>query len=94
VFHDPLHPYTIGLLSCLPRVDEIRERLTPIAGQPPNLAALPEGCPFVERCERSKDVKGMGGGDGESGTEFCLNNRPMEKELGDGRRVRCWLYEG
>ncbi len=90
VFHDPLHPYTVGLLSCLPRVDEIRERLTPIAGQPPNLAALPKGCPFVERCKRSKDVKG---GDGETGSEFCLNNRPSEKELGDGRRVRCWLYE-
>jgi peptide/nickel transport system ATP-binding protein len=79
IFHDPLHPYTVGLLSCLPRVDEIRERLTPIAGQPPNMAALPRGCPFVDRCERAM--------------EKCLENRPVEKKVGEGRRVRCWLWE-
>ena len=79
IFHDPLHPYTVGLLSCLPRVDEIRERLTPIAGQPPNLADLPKGCPFVERCDRRM--------------EKCWLDRPLEKDLGEGRRVRCWLWE-
>ncbi|MCX6645885.1 MAG: ABC transporter ATP-binding protein [bacterium] len=79
IFHDPLHPYTVGLLSCLPRVDKIRERLTPIAGQPPNMAALPKGCPFVERCVRAM--------------EGCWENRPEEKEVGEGRRVRCWLWE-
>jgi oligopeptide/dipeptide ABC transporter ATP-binding protein len=79
IFHDPLHPYTVGLLSCLPRVDRIRERLTPIAGQPPNMAALPKGCPFVERCVRAM--------------EGCWENRPEEKEVGEGRRVRCWLWK-
>ncbi len=82
VFHDPKHPYTVGLLSCLPRLDEKRERLTPIPGQPPNLAALPPGCPFVERCERASDA----------GRERCYNDRPEELVIGDGRRVRCWLY--
>jgi len=83
IFHDPKHPYTIGLLNCLPRVDEIRDRLTPIAGQPPNLAALPKGCPFVDRCSRAKESGKL---------DFCLENRPCETVLGDGRRVRCWEY--
>ncbi len=82
IFHDPKHPYTIGLLSCLPRVDEVRERLKPIKGQPPNLAALPPGCPFVERCDRAE----------EAGEERCFADRPPEKVIEDGRRVRCWLY--
>lgn len=79
IFHEPMHPYTVGLLSCLPRVDEIRERLTPIPGQPPNLAALPKGCPFVDRCEKRM--------------EKCWDERPVEKEVGEGRRVRCWLID-
>jgi len=83
IFHDPKHPYTIGLLSCLPRVDEIRERLTPIAGQPPNLASLPRGCPFVERCVRSREL-GI--------VEKCANERPGEYIIEKGRRVRCWEY--
>jgi oligopeptide/dipeptide ABC transporter ATP-binding protein len=84
VFHDPRHPYTVGLLSCLPRLDEKRERLTPIAGQPPNLAALPSGCPFVDRCARAS----------EAGKERCREERPEEVVKSDGRRVRCWLYCG
>ncbi len=83
IFHDPKHPYTIGLLNCLPRVDEIRDRLTPIAGQPPNLAALPKGCPFVDRCSRAKESGKL---------DFCRENRPCETVLGDGRRVRCWEH--
>ncbi len=85
IFHDPKHPYTVGLLSCLPRVDKIRERLNPIPGQPPNVVALPPGCPFVERCERCGDVEG--------GRDYCWNNRPDERALPDGRRVRCWLHK-
>jgi peptide/nickel transport system ATP-binding protein len=81
IFHDPKHPYTIGLLSCLPRLDEKRERLNPIPGQPPNLAALPKGCPFVSRCELSSKVD----------REKCMNIRPDLRESGDGRKVRCWL---
>lgn len=83
IFHDPKHPYTVGLLECLPRVDEIRERLVPIAGQPPNLAALPDGCPFVERCSRAKEL-GI--------TDRCWKERPSETIFDDGRRVRCWEY--
>jgi oligopeptide/dipeptide ABC transporter ATP-binding protein len=50
LFASPRHPYTLGLLSSIPRPGAEVERLIPIAGQPPNLADLPPGCPFAERC--------------------------------------------
>jgi peptide/nickel transport system ATP-binding protein len=50
LFEAPRHPYTLGLLSSIPRFTEASDRLVPIAGQPPNLAELPPGCPFAERC--------------------------------------------
>ena len=51
VFHRPYHPYTVGLLSSVPRLDQPkRERLQSIAGQPPDLIFPPEGCAFQPRC--------------------------------------------
>jgi oligopeptide/dipeptide ABC transporter ATP-binding protein len=50
LFEAPQHPYTLGLLSSTPRFGDQAGRLVPIAGQPPDLAALPPGCPFAERC--------------------------------------------
>ena len=51
IFYNPHHPYTWGLLGSLPRLDETEKtRLTPIKGQPPDLIALPAGCPFAGRC--------------------------------------------
>ena len=51
VLTDPRHPYTLGLLESLPRLDAAgRERLTPIAGSPPSLLHPPTGCPFHPRC--------------------------------------------
>ena len=51
IFEDPRHPYTLGLLRSMPRLDEPSAvELTAIAGQPPNLQALPEGCAFRDRC--------------------------------------------
>ena len=50
LFEAPQHPYTLGLLSSTPRFGDQAERLEPIAGQPPDLAGLPPGCPFAERC--------------------------------------------
>ena len=51
LFEDPRHPYTLGLLRSMPRLDERRvAELTAIPGQPPNLQALPEGCAFRDRC--------------------------------------------
>ncbi len=52
LFENPRHPYTMGLLKSIPRLDEARRgRLEPIAGSPPDLLDLPTGCPFASRCE-------------------------------------------
>ena len=50
LFEEPLHPYTLGLLSSIPSFAGAESRLVPIPGQPPNLADLGTGCPFAERC--------------------------------------------
>jgi oligopeptide/dipeptide ABC transporter ATP-binding protein len=52
VLHKPRHPYTKGLLSAIPKIEQVGQRdpLEPIPGQPPNLADLPPGCPFQPRC--------------------------------------------
>ena len=53
VYHDPRHPYTVGLIASVPRLDEPRTaRLVPIEGQPPDLIAPPLGCRFHPRCSR------------------------------------------
>jgi len=51
LYANPRHPYTLGLLRSVPRLDEPRRaRLVPIEGQPPDLARLPAGCAFAPRC--------------------------------------------
>ncbi|HWI82230.1 oligopeptide/dipeptide ABC transporter ATP-binding protein [Ramlibacter sp.] len=50
IFYRPTHPYTLGLLGAVPRLDHEGERLVAIPGVPPNMAHLPAGCPFSERC--------------------------------------------
>jgi oligopeptide transport system ATP-binding protein len=51
LFGRPAHPYTLGLLRSVPRLDEARkERLVPIEGLPPDLIDMPAGCPFAPRC--------------------------------------------
>jgi oligopeptide/dipeptide ABC transporter ATP-binding protein len=80
IFYDPQHPYTWGLLGSLTRLDRPRpERLPQIAGQPPDLLDLPQGCPFRPRCphEFSK----------------CPEYPPLEARLPDspGHCDRCWL---
>ncbi len=53
LFENPAHPYTLGLLNSLPRLDGSREaELVPIEGSPPDLLALAPGCPFAPRCTR------------------------------------------
>ena len=51
LYGNPRHPYTLGLLRSVPRLDEPRRaRLNPIDGQPPDLTRLPAGCAFAPRC--------------------------------------------
>ena len=77
IFEDPRHPYTLGLLRSMPRLDERRvAELTAIPGQPPNLQALPEGCAFRDRCRYA--------------FERCLA-RPELLGFGQGRAKACHL---
>jgi peptide/nickel transport system ATP-binding protein len=55
IFSRPRHPYTVGLLRSLPRIDVVDERLVPIQGQPPTPARLPGGCSFHPRCPIGRD---------------------------------------
>ncbi|MCI9512885.1 MAG: ABC transporter ATP-binding protein [Oscillospiraceae bacterium] len=56
VYQHALHPYTVGLFSSIPRLDDDSEKLIPIEGQIPNSAALPEGCKFHPRCKHCQEV--------------------------------------
>ncbi|HJQ55460.1 MAG TPA: ABC transporter ATP-binding protein, partial [Vineibacter sp.] len=77
LFNAPAHPYTRALLGSLPRMNDDRERLAAIEGQPPDLAALPPGCAFAPRCPTAVDR--------------CAQQAPPEVTLADGRTARCWL---
>jgi oligopeptide/dipeptide ABC transporter ATP-binding protein len=79
VIKDPKHPYTRGLLECLPRISARRATIHPIPGLVPDLAELPPGCPFSPRCEEKNAAC----------TE--MDTIPV-KALPDGRLVRCVLY--
>ena len=80
IFSDPKHPYTLGLLESLPRLDaRERTRLVPIEGQPPNLLRLPSGCAFAPRCRFAQP-------------KFAAEQPPFI-DFGDGHIARCWLYE-
>lgn len=83
LFKNPQHPYTIGLLNSIPKLEEEKDRLEPIEGQPPNLVNLPKGCSFSPRCKEIKSI--------------CNTKEPVVVELGkDGKthQVRCLLREG
>jgi oligopeptide/dipeptide ABC transporter ATP-binding protein len=58
IFLNPQHPYTIGLLKCVPQLGETRQdrKLVPIKGMPPNLINMPAHCAFLPRCDRAGDV--------------------------------------
>jgi oligopeptide transport system ATP-binding protein len=83
LFANPKHPYTVGLINSVPRMDKKREgKLNSIAGQPPNLIDLPDCCPFYPRCTHAMDI--------------CTRKYPptttMQGEKTE-RSVNCWLYE-
>jgi oligopeptide/dipeptide ABC transporter ATP-binding protein len=56
IFYRSRHPYTRGLLSCLPTIAGGQSRLEPISGSPPLLSARPKGCPFHPRCSMARDA--------------------------------------
>ena len=74
----PRHPYSVALLGSLPRLDATtREKLTPIEGLPPDLIALPPGCPFYPRCICR--------------IARCLEENPELREVGLGHEIACWV---
>ena len=78
VYYNPRHPYTIGLLNSVPRLDLPRkERLDPIEGQPPDLGNLGEGCSFMERCRYAE--------------ERCAQEAPPLAQVSDGHSSACWV---
>jgi oligopeptide/dipeptide ABC transporter ATP-binding protein len=79
VIDDPRHPYTQGLLRCLPRIGVRQEEILPIPGLVPDLAELPTGCPFSPRCDEAMPACSQ------------ADAIPL-KTLPDGRSVRCLLY--
>src|SRR5918995_4694430 len=78
IFHNPRHPYTLGLLKSIPRLDEPRkEKLVPIEGLPPALVDPPQGCPFQPRCPYA--------------IERCVPENPTLEPVVPGHRIACWV---
>ena len=77
-YANPQHPYSIGLLGSLPRLDaETQERLVSIDGLPPDLIDLPDCCPFVTRCTYAIDK--------------CMHENPLLREIGPYHQIACWV---
>ncbi len=83
IFDSPRHPYTIGLMNSLARLDTDQDRLEPIPGQPPSLVNLPPGCAFHPRCVQSQ------------GRAVCRTDIPELRalEAGSDHRSRCHFAE-
>jgi len=79
IFHEPLHPYTRGLISCVPNIDLDQEKLTTMEGSPPGLVDPPVGCAFAPRCPL---VMGR-----------CRIQDPELKEHRPGHKAACWRID-
>ncbi|MSQ34101.1 MAG: ABC transporter ATP-binding protein [Dehalococcoidia bacterium] len=79
IFKSPLHPYTQALIGSVPKVGARVERLFSIEGQPPDVRAIPPGCPFAPRCSQAMDI--------------CREKYPETTVVGDGHLVNCWLMD-
>ena len=77
IFHDPKHPYTLGLMMSLPRVTGEMQKLLPIPGNPPSVISLPPGCAFHPRCRMSE------------GRELCRTKVPELVEASPGHMSAC-----
>lgn len=75
LFDAPSHPYTRGLMQSMPSLAGLGKALTPIPGSPPDLRALPKGCPFRSRCAHAKAI--------------CAETRPVRQHLSDNQSSLC-----
>lgn len=76
IFHQPTHPYTIGLMESIPALTRKKERLKPIKGMVPDPYNLPKGCPFEPRCPEAMAI--------------CREQMPELKEVRPRHKVACW----
>ena len=80
IYYEPGHPYTLGLLGSVPRLDVTRrDRLEAIEGLPPDLGLLPRGCSYYPRCPFRM--------------ERCLEEIPPLEPIADGHLAACWASE-
>jgi len=79
ILADPRHPYTVGLIASMPRLDVEGQTLNPIPGSVPDAINPPPGCKFAPRCPRAMDR--------------CRIERPVLRDHGSGRSVACHLYD-
>ena len=78
IFYRGRHPYTWGLLNSVPNPkSDVKEKLQPIEGQPPDLLKPPVGCPFAARCKYAMKV--------------CLQKQPPLFDIAEGHKAACWL---
>ncbi len=80
LYYDPKHPYTVGLMSSIPRIGDDRDRLQTIPGTMPDLIETPSGCSFHPRCPYAE--------------EACTRIEPSLVDLDDGRSAKCLEYTG
>jgi peptide/nickel transport system ATP-binding protein len=79
ILKNPQHPYTVGLLQSLPKLEESQERLYSIPGNVPIPGSLTAGCRFAPRCDKV--------------TDRCRVEMPELKVVGENHRSRCWIAE-
>ncbi|MDP6063844.1 MAG: ABC transporter ATP-binding protein [SAR202 cluster bacterium] len=80
IYSNPMHPYTLGLLNSVPRLDEkMGTKLEPIEGLPPDLIDLPNSCSFAPRCRYA--------------IEKCTTEAPSLVDVTDGHQSACWRAE-
>jgi oligopeptide transport system ATP-binding protein len=80
IYEQPSHPYTLGLMAAVPRIDKDRgQPLDPIPGSPPDMLSPPEGCPFSPRCPSTRNI--------------CLEEMPPEYTLSPSHKARCFMHD-
>jgi oligopeptide/dipeptide ABC transporter ATP-binding protein len=79
LFARPSHPYTLGLLESIPRLDTKREHLHPIPGRPPDLVHVGPGCPFAPRCRMVIDR--------------CQREYPEFRDISPVHKAACWVVD-
>ena len=78
IYNDPRHPYTLGLMNSVPKLNNGEKApLEPIEGQPPDLSNMPPGCSFEPRCPYS--------------TEHCRSEQPELALISDKHAFACWV---